>query len=434
MKVKAIIFLLLIQMLFAFDVNSQTEELIASPDLCFTNKIYKENIHTPLLYRNEAEITYPIIELNSDETLYLGFDEFADETQQYYYTIVHCKANWTSSNLSPLDYIDGFVENQIPSFEFSFNTLVPYIHYSLVFPNTDLKPKISGNYIIIIYDTEKQLVLSRRFMVYEPLSEITASVKRTSVIDKMKSHQEVDFTIKTSFKFNDPYQEIMPVVVQNGMWSTAITGLKPLYVKDDELIYDYFEENCFGGGGEFRYFDIKSLRYQSDRIAGIEYKKPYHHIYVVKDETRRFKVYLNWQDINGKFLIKNSDAEKSNTESDYTKTHFRLDINSPVKNGKIYVGGWFSDWQLNDDYMMIFNEDEKIYTAEILLKQGYYNYQYFFVDDSLQLPDISFVEGNHYETENEYMILVYNKGFGARYEKLTAYKIISSKNIDFKNF
>lgn len=434
MALKTVIFVIVVNFSVWISLYSQTEELLSSGKIQFTNTVYQDNIYTPLLYRNGGELTYPIIELNSDEELYLGFDELSDETSQYYYTIVHCNSRWEPSGLSPLDYMEGFVENPLNKFEFSFNTLVPYIHYSLVFPNQDMKPRISGNYIIIIYTSDKEPVLTRRFMVYEPLCEIAAEVKRTSVVDKMKSHQEVDFTLRTSFRYNDPYEEIKPVIVQNGFWATALYGLKPLYVKENELIYDYFEENLFGGGGEFRYLDLKSLRYQSERIAGIEFKKPYHHILVVKDEQRRYKVYLNWQDINGKFLIKNSDAEKSNSESDYTITHFRIATDRPVKNGNLYVAGGFSDWQLDDRYRLEYNEKEQLYSASVMLKQGYYNYQYVFVDDSVKTPDISYTEGNHFETENEYMILVYYKGFGSRYEKLTGYKVINSKNIEFKNF
>ncbi len=177
---------------------SQSENITGNPDLKYDNAVYRDSIYTPLLYRNGGELTYPVIELNSDETLYLGFDEFSNETEQYYYTIVQCNYDWTPSSLSPLDYIDGFVENPLTSFEFSFNTLVPYIHYSLIIPNENIKPKVSGNYIIIIYTSEFELVLTRRFMVYEPLCEVDATVRKTSVIEKMKSHQEIDFTIKTS--------------------------------------------------------------------------------------------------------------------------------------------------------------------------------------------------------------------------------------------
>ena len=411
-------------------LNAQEEE---NTPLFYENHIYKESIHTPILCRSGAEMTYPILYLNSIETLTLSFDDFTDETSQYYYTIYHCNSDWKPTQISQMEYIDGFIENPVTKFQYSFNTLQPYVHYDLIFPNENMKPKISGNYLLLVYeDSDTSLkVLTKRFMITEAMTEIKPIVKRATQIDKMKSHQEVDFNLVNSFNCRDPFQEIKPVILQNGNWNLAVKGLKPLYVKEDELIYDYEEENIFGGGSEFRYVDIKSVRYQSDRVAKLEYVKPIFHVSIVTDEPRRFKVYLNWQDIDGKFLIKNSDANESSTEADYVMLHFSLKTYKPYVQGKIYVNGWFNDWSTDEKYELKYNEAEDAYTGEALVKQGYYNYLYAFVDSS-GVPDYSMIEGNHYETENEYLILVYYHPFASQYERLTGYKIINSNNVVFK--
>ena len=133
--------------LFFLKINVFSQEKIEIQK----NKILNKNMHTVLLHLEGDPLSYPIIKLNSMDKLQLSFDDFNDEFQEYYYSIYHCNSDWTLSELMQSEYIDGFFENKISDYEYSFNTLIRYTNYKLIFPEEILKPKLSGNYIISVF-------------------------------------------------------------------------------------------------------------------------------------------------------------------------------------------------------------------------------------------------------------------------------------------
>lgn len=420
--------ILVISLSFSSFLLSAQEDYFTNQILRYDNFIYKESIKTPLTFRQSFELSYPFVELNATDTIAITFDEIADNIGNYSYTLIHCNSNWQPSQLSVNDYIDGFSDNPVTEYKQSFNTFCNYIHYKISFPNENVKLKASGNYLLIVFEDgdKEKLVLSRRFFVVESKTEIEASIKRATQIDLMKSHQEVDFTIRNGFTCNDPFQDIKVVVSQNYRWDNAITDLKPLFVKDNELIYNYEDGNIFQGGSEFRWIDAKSVRYQTERVQYINFEKPYYHFYLLPDEKRTFKIYFQWQDLNGKFLVKNSLGIESDIEADYVYTTFTLPYEAPMVDGNMYVFGALSDWRCSKSNMMIYNYEKKAYQLTMFLKQGFYDYQYAYMKDGSKEADLGFIEGNHYETENDYLIFVYWHDMTSKYDRLTGLKVINS--------
>jgi len=197
-------------------------------------------------------------------------------------------------------------------------------------------------------------------------------------------------------------------------------------VKDNQLDYNYDFENLFQGGNEFRHFDTKSLRFMSDRVKSIVYTAPYYNIELFSDEPRTFKVYYFDNDLNGKYLVKVQEGGNSEVEADYTWVYFSLPYSAPVAKGNIYVLGALSNWTFNNSNKMIYNYEKKCYQLKMLLKQGYYNYSYVILYDGKKVADGSTIEGNHFETENDYIIYVYYKDFHSRYERLSGVKVLNS--------
>lgn len=396
--------------------------------LRYDNYIYKENIKTPLTYREGFELSYPFVELNNTDTITFTFDEVSDNIENYNYTFIHCNSNWQPSNLSENEFIDGFSENPVTNYKQSFNTFCNYIHYKISLPNENIKLKLSGNYILFVYENgdKEKLVLTRRFYVVETKTEIIASVKPATQIDLMKSHQEIDFTLHNVFTCNDPFSDIKVVICQNGRFDNAISNLKPLFVKDNELIYNYENGNIFPGVSEFRCVDAKSIKYQTEHVQSIDYEKPYYHFYLYPDEKRTFKVYFQSQDINGRYFIKNSLGINSEIEADYLFVSFSLPYETPMVDGNIYVFGALSDWQCKKENMMKYNFKKKAYELTLFLKQGFYDYQYAYMKDGINEADLGFIEGNHYQTENDYLIFVYWHDITSKYDKLVGLKVINS--------
>lgn len=393
------------------------------------NYVYDSLIKTSRCYKTGWEMSLPIIDLNSDETVYIEFDDFKNEIRDFYYEIRHCDANWDFSDLPEYEYIEGFNLNAISNYNYSFNTLIPFIHYSLEIPNQDVELKVSGNYILFVYDTYEKdnLVFSKTFRVYEPLVSIEASAHQAKVIDYMETSHEVDVTVDIGeLQVSDPYAEIKLTIQQNNRRDNAIEDLKPLFIKDNLLIYDYDRENLFNGLSEFRYFDIKSIRYQSEKIAKIDYKNNVNHIYLYADEKRTFKRYLYEQDINGKYIIEIQEADEESVEADYVWVYFTLFFEEPILTGNLYVAGELFDWNFTTNNRMNYNFEKKAYELKALLKQGYYNYLYAFLEDNKHEADFTFIEGNHFQTENDYIIYVYQRDLSYNYDKLVGYKIVNS--------
>ncbi len=431
MKHRFLIFLIILITLISNYSYSQEDsvEYFNNNFLRYQDYTYKENIKTVQLYRKGWELSYPIMKLNSSNKLILSFDDIDTEFKDYYYKLIHCDANWNPSDLSEQEYLYGFTENQIFEYDYSFNTTIDYIHYELTIPNKDVRPILSGNYLLKVYEDydEENLALTKRFYVLKEEVTIEAEANRAVAVDKRNSSQEIDFTIKHyGYRIDDPYTNLKVIVSQNMRMDNAVKDLKPLFIRDKELIYNYEDKNVFDAGSEFRNFDIKSIRYQSEYIKEVKYLNPYYNVLLYNDIIRRFRVYFYDQDLNGKRFINKQEAQNSNTEADYVYVHFTLPMDIPVIDGNIHVFGELTDWNFTNENQMKYNFEEKRYEIRMLLKQGYYNYQYVFVKDGQTKGDVGFIEGNHWETENDYLIFVYNRNFSGRHDELVGVKIINS--------
>jgi hypothetical protein len=408
-----------------------TVDYYSDKTLRYEDHIYVPNIKTVQLSIDPSIMEPPIIKLNSDQTLQLSFDDLDSDLKTYSYTVIHCTANWEASNILVSEYLDGFADNPIQDYRFSRATLQKYTHYSVSFPNDGLKFRISGNYLLEVYsdnDAEK-ICFTKRFMVFEDKVSVDASVHPATMVEDRNFKQEVDFNINyNASQITNAYSEISPVILQNNRWDNAITGLKPQFLKDQQLVYDYDGENVFKGGSEFRWFDTRSLRYQTERIQSIEKDSvPLYNVWLLPDDRRTYKRYLFTNDINGKFLIKTNDGGTADVDADYSWVHFFLPWDPPTSEGNMYVFGAFCDWQCRPDCRMKYNYVMKGYEASIYLKQGYYNYEYVIQRDNEKTPDDFFAEGMHQETENDYTILVYYRKTGAWTDELVCVRRINSK-------
>ena len=397
----------------------------------YENAIYNENIKTVLIYRDGFELTNPIIKLNEDEQLVIKFDDLSGEVKNYYYTIVHCDANWNESYLLQEDYLEGFVDNQITDYELSFNTTFEYVNYRLNLPNEDIQFKISGNYALVIYeDSDKEkIVLTRRFYVYESNVSIEGRVHRATFDAFKGENQEVDFSLfHNNLELNNPREEIKIVIMQNNRWDNAIRDLKPLFIRDRELVYDYNRENVFEAGNEFRFFDIRTNRIPGENVLSTNFHRPYYHKTLLTDEVRRNKNFFLYKEMNGRYVIESQDAEirDYDIECDYFFTHFSLPLESILLGGTVNVFGALTDWNANKSNEMTWNFETSQYELTLLLKQGYYNFQYVYVEKGSPIADNKNIEGSFWEAENDYQIFVYYRPVAGRYDRLIGYRILNS--------
>ena len=413
MKFKLIIFLLFT--FFSIITFSQVNEV--NPPEYIKTITFKSNT-------NQSQL--PILKLS--ERLRLEFDVLNGDEADFYYTITHYNFDWTPSNLMKLEYLQGFDNLRITDYENSFNTYQIYSHYSLQIPNQQTRLKMSGNYMINIYNEYEELMFSRKFMIYENIANVGVSIKRSRNVNYIQKKQSVDFIISSpSMFFNNPSQTVKTVVIQNNNLNTAITNLKPLYTIGRELIYKYDTESSFWGGNEFLFFENKDVRGSNVGVQFIDLQDIYHS-YLFTDIIRANRPYTYNPDINGNFLITALDTDNVEIEADYTIIHFSIQHPELFNSKSIYIYGNFNNYAIDETTKMSLNSKTGYYEAQLLLKQGFYNYKYVIVDEKGDL-DEGVISGNFDQTENNYKVLVYYRDLGARYDKIIGFGEGTSVNI-----
>ncbi|MBR9757493.1 MAG: DUF5103 domain-containing protein [Algicola sp.] len=373
------------------------------------------------------ESQLPILTLG--EYLVLEFDALNGDEEDFYYKIEHYNYDWTPSVLARAEFMEGFDNQRIRNYENSFNTYQIYSHYKLTIPNQRTRAlKVSGNYMLNIYNDYDELVFSRKFMVQENMAQVGVSIKRSRDVTYLDEKQSVDIIVNSNnIRFNNPSQTVKTLIVQNNNLTTAISGLKPQYTLGNELIYKYTKETSFWGGNEYLFFENKDIRAANNNIQFIELHDLYNN-YLFTNVSRKNKPYTYNPDINGNFVITALDVEKTAIEADYAWVHFSLVANSTLKDKQVYVYGNFNNYATNQSNIMHYNADSNTYQASILLKQGFYNYKYVTVDANGSLGEGD-VSGNYYQTENNYKVLVYYRDLGARYDRLIGIGETTSVNI-----
>ena len=385
------------------------------------NEILDKNIASLQVVANNDWLSLPIITLNSNDFVNISFDDLTHEYHRYCYKIEHCEADWqTSSALFESDYIDGFASgNTIDDVQESTNTVQLYTHYKISFPNNKCRPKISGNYRVTIYDEndEKHVVCRAYFMIVEPSMAVHLNVTTNTDIDINGKHQQVEMAVDYGNNIvSNPQTQIKTVVMQSNRWDNAVVNARPQYIKANGLQWIHCKDFIFDGGNEYRKFETLDVTHTTMGLESINWDGHNYHAWIWTDEPRPSYIYD--KDANGAFLIRNSDNINNDVNSDYIITHIRL--KSPQTADPIYINGFFTNDRFLPQYEIKWNEKNQQYEGELLLKQGYYSYQYLMMKPEGKLKPVP-SEGNFYQTENTYQALIYFKANGDRTDRLVGY-------------
>ena len=380
-----------------------------------------------LIGESENNSGNPVINLGGD--LQLSFDDIIGDEADYYYKIEYFNFDWTPTQLAQNEFMEGFDNVRIQNYQNAYNTLQPYTHYELSIPNQNTKAlKVSGNYILKVFNSEKELVFSRKFMIRENLALVQAEIKRSRDLNFINEKQVVNFSVNSpDLLLKNPEQNVKVIVWQNYDLHTAISDLVPQYTIANELIYRYDTQSSFWGGNEYLMFDNKELRATTADISSVELNELYHH-YLFPDLIRNDEPYTYNPDINGGFRVRNYLAQNSDTEAEYVWIHFRLKDYDPIGKGEIHIFGGFNNFTLDNSTKLTYNDETGFYEGARLFKQGFYNYKYVLKNPDGSI-DPGFVSGNFDETENRYDILVYYRPPGGRYDRIIGQGTANSRNI-----
>jgi len=391
-------------------------------------KIEPQNIKTIQFRGTTDQSQLPIIRLG--DRLSLSFDDINGNEEDYYYKITHHDFDWTPSDLSKGEYLDGFDEVRIETYENSYNTLQIFSHYSLIIPNRETRSiKKSGNYQLSIYNDSNELVFSRKFMVIENNVNVSVDIKRSRDITYIHEKQVVQFSIDSpKLLLINPRQNVKTIVLQNSNLKTAITNLKPQYTIGTQLIYKYDKEAAFWGGNEFLAFDNKDVRSASNGIRRVEVTDIYEN-YLYSNISRKDRPYTYNPDINGNFVVRNIDVKNSDIEAEYVRMYFNLMYYEDIGDKELHIYGNFNNWTIDGSTYMQYDEKSDSYKNTRLFKQGFYNYKYVLVNRDGSI-DSGAIDGNFWQTENDYTVLVYYRDLGARYDRIIGMGVANSTNIN----
>jgi hypothetical protein len=386
----------------------------------YQTEIYSGQVKSLEVTVAGEQISEPFIELNGDQTLEIDFDVLNHTQGRYACSIIHCDADWRKSTLAPVEYMDGFQGTAIDDFAQAFNTTMPYTHFRLFLPNDYVRFKVSGNYAALVYeeDSPDKIAFSARFSVCEPLVDIQAALTGNTDIAFNKTYQQVSFRIDTkNLPVAYPQTDLKIRVNQNGRTDQEAVNLQPSSVSSRLLTYEHIPGLIFEAGNEYRRIEFLTHRYSGLNMERIRYFNPYYHADVAVDQSRAGQTYRYDQDQNGRFFVRCSGCQNPDVEADYYIVHFAYD-SEPFPDGDIYLLGDFLQNRMDGNSRMEYNLETGRYEKAVLLKQGYYNYQYVFLPSGAVRGELLRTEGSYYQTENEYAITVYYRPMGGRYDRI----------------
>ena len=397
------------------------------------DSIYQNSIHTVLIHPMNKPLAIPVVSLAEPISLLISFDDFKNEYQDYYFSIELRNADWTAVEMSAFDYLQGFNQNKISKFSVSSIATQRYYHYEFSFPNAQARPTQSGNYILKVFknDNSNELVFTRRFFVTEDAVSMAATVQEPFDAQISKTHQKIQLVLdvkKIPFFQTD---QIKATIIQNYRYNDALTLAVPNFIRGNLLEYNSEDQFIFPAGKEARWLDIQNLRLRSDRIADINSKEKTTIITVKPDLSRASTAYYTFNDLNGGFMISNTESLQSENQNDYATVNFTYMPKDKISfmGQKLYLSGAITNNIINKEAEMIFDPALGYYKKSLLLKQGYYSYNYILRDKEGSNPmnDFTETEGNHWETENNYSIMVYYRPPGARHDHIIGFSTINSR-------
>lgn len=395
------------------------------------NLNYKPEVQTVLLYADDNQLNDPIIPLDDMMgRLTLSFDIIDGQGAVLNYTFIHCSHDWVPTDIQRIQYASGYESDRLDDYAFSRNTLIEFVNYQLKFPNEDMMPLLSGNYLLIVYgDDYSDLYFTRRFMVFDEKSLINTTVPRyPDDLSLTDTHQQLNVSVNVNNYLSGNTQQFSFLTIrQNGRWDNAAEGLKPTYVYPDNLSYEHHPQTVFEGTNQYLRFNTSNFYFQSENLAHIRQTDDFFEIDIATCESQADKAYSTYEDIHGEKYIYTEDENLDDvTEADYCLVNFFYKSDAPLTHEDLYIMGAINDWRFDESNKMSYNYNLHGYTCSMMLKQGFYNFMFVTVDRQTGEAKTDLTAGNYWETNNIYKLYFYYYNANKGYDELIGYSTVKS--------
>ena len=405
--------------------------VLAVPHAGAQTQIFNPKIKSVKLFRAGDQTTFPVLQLASSDVLQLEFDELGTGVSNWYYSFQLCNADWTPSVLTTFDYIKGFQSSRITTYRNSSLATTRYVHYQASIPDRNSAPSRAGNYLLRVFanNDTTQMAFTKRFVVVNNLAQIGALVQQPFNATLFRTGQKLQLTVQTDKRINvlSP-QDMKVVVLQNQNWQTALFMDRPTIWRGN--YFEYSDEAITGieAAREFRWLDMRSLRLRSDRMESLDTRGDTVRVWVKPETTRTGQPFVYYRDVNGAYTIETFESINPFWQGDYAYTHFRYTPPNrrPIEGSNVYIFGEMTNYAADTSGLMHFNTETGAYEKTLFLKQGYYNYLYATRPVKGGPVDFSQTEGNNWSTENNYVVLVYYRPFGARADEWIGFSSLNS--------
>ncbi len=395
------------------------------------NLNYKPEVQTVLLFADDNPLSDPIIPLDDMlGRLTLSFDIIDGQGEVLNYTFIHCSHDWHPTDIQRIQYASGFESDRLDNYNFSRNTLIEYANYQLKFPNEDMMPLVSGNYLLIVYgDDLNDLYFTRRFMIVDEKAHIGVTVPRyPDDLALTDTHQQLNIKVSLNDYLSGTLQQYSFLTIrQNGRWDNAAEGLKPTYVYPDYISFEHHPQTVFEATNQYRRFNTSNFYFQSENLAHIRQTDVSFEIDIATCESRARKAYATYEDIHGeKFVYVENENLDNFTEADYCRVNFFYKSEAPLNGEDLYLLGALNDWRFDENNKMEYSFQLHGYTCSMMLKQGYYNFMFATVDRKTGEVRTDLTAGNHWETNNLYKLYFYYYNATKGYDELIGYTTVNS--------
>lgn len=395
------------------------------------NLNYKPEVQTVLLFADDNPLSDPVIPLDDMlGRLTLSFDIIDGQGEVLNYTFIHCSHDWHPTDIQRIQYASGFESDRLDNYNFSRNTLIEYANYQLRFPNEDMMPLVSGNYLLIVYgDDLNDLYFTRRFMVVDEKAHVGVTVPRyPDDLALTDTHQQLNIKVSMNDYLSGTLQQYSFLTIrQNGRWDNAAEGLKPTYVYPDYISFEHHPQTVFEATNQFRRFNTSNFYFQSENLAHIRQTDVSFEIDIATCESRARKAYATYEDIHGeKFVYVENENLDNFSEADYCRVNFFYKSETPIDGNDLYLLGALNDWRFDVNNKMEYNYQLRGYTCSMMLKQGYYNFMFATVDRKTGEVRTDLTAGNHWETNNLYKLYFYYYNATKGYDELIGYTTVNS--------